>query len=74
MTTFEGEVEMDDAESVTFGTPYVADGVVIISDIGTDDVPATVADLKTLLGASSITNCSVGARRAYAADLDRIIG
>jgi hypothetical protein len=32
MVIFAGEVELDDATSVTYGTPYVADGVVIMAD------------------------------------------
>ena len=58
--------------SVVYGTPYVLDGIVIIADIGTEDAPATVADLKDATGATSIMNCSVGARRAHVADLDRV--
>ena len=67
--TFASELILGNGVAVTAGTLYVVDGVVKLSPI-----TGTVSTLKAALSATTIKNCSIGARRAFGADLDRIIG
>jgi len=61
------EPTLGDATLVRNGRLYVADGVVKISTIGTSidgttGSPATIADLKTLWSATTITTCDYASR------------
>jgi hypothetical protein len=61
------ETALADGVAVHTGKLYVADGIVRISTIGTsiDETsgsPATVADLKTLWSATTITTCDYASR------------
>jgi hypothetical protein len=71
MTTpvFASELVLANGVAVTAGRLYVIDNKVVVSTVA-----GTVATLKSVTGGSVVKNCALGARRAYVADLDRIIG
>ena len=57
------EPVLADSVPVQQGMLYVANNKPVISAIGTSGAPKTVADLKTLLGVTTIKQCNVAERR-----------
>ena len=70
VTVYEAhEPVLDDGDAVEIGRAYIADGIIVVSEID-----GLVSDLKTLLSASEIRSCALGLRRGLVSDFDDIVG